>query len=127
VYTKNENKKGSKMLIAKVIRKDICGERVESDFPWEKIGKKGKNLLKEAQEWIKKNFKKDPDRSEKENKEGFYSRMISPFVENKYIKESTNKGFPNHIFYNGYTTVFDSFGKVLYILTIDIHQIEEVK
>jgi hypothetical protein len=115
------------MWIAKVVRKDICGKQVETDVPWERIGKKGHSLLKEAQDWVKKNFKKEPDRSKRENKDGFYSRMISPFVENNYLKELTNKGFPNHVFYNGYATVFDSFGKVLYILTIDIHEIEEVK
>lgn len=115
------------MWIAKVFQKDISGKEIETTVVWEKISKKGHSLLKESQEWIKKNFKKTPDRSEEDNKDGFYTRMISPFTENHYLKELTNKGFPNHVFYNGYATVFDSFGKVLYILSIDIHEIEEIK
>lgn len=107
------------MFICKITKRDISkNSKCTDTIVREKIGKDGKTLLKDAKNYIKKEFTP-----------AYKGSTITPFIEIKGFKDLDIKDEDgtSHNFYNGRAVMFTNYGNPLYLISIDIYTIEVVK
>jgi len=108
------------MYICKVLKTDVSDGKERNVF--EKISQSGESLLKLAKTFAKKHYNK----KEKKPNTG-YEMRLTPFVELNGFKNDARSVFPEHNFYHGSSTVFNCYGKPIWIVTIIIYKIDVIK
>jgi len=82
---------------------------------FERISKKPELLRKEGKKFARKHYNKD-------------EKVMTPFVELKGFKEDLEAcGDPDHMFSHDTSTVFTKYGVPIWVLSLQITKIEEVK
>jgi len=110
------------MYICKVIKKDVDNGTERTVF--EKISTSGVLLQQRAKRYVRHHWNK---KTKKNKEEKGYESKLSPFVELDGFKTDCEAFHPGHMFYHGSAVVFNCYGKPIWIMTMQIHDIDEVK
>jgi hypothetical protein len=111
------------MYICKIIKTDV--ETGKETLVKEELSRSGITLKQRSKKWAKdtchkKLLKSDPDSPG-------YEKKVTPFVEVTGFKTNSKSYCPEHNFYHGCATVFNCYGKPIWILTIQIYSIDLIR
>jgi len=102
------------MYIAKIIKHSTNSK--EYWIHWERVGTSGIKLF---------DFAKKAARKEHGQK-GRRGNKLSPFTEIHGHQENFKAIEPDYYFYHGFATVFNEYGRPVWIIEISIYEIEEI-
>ena len=100
------------MYIAKILKKDVSNGSVNTVF--EKISKKPEILRTDAKKFANKHYNSD-------------GKKKTPFVELKGLKNDLETcGHEGYLFCHESSTVYTEYGSVVWVLDLQIVEIEEL-
>ena len=101
------------MYLCKLIKKDVSNGKEYCFF--ERIAKKPEILRREGKKFARKHYKKD-------------DRVMTSFVDLKGFKRDLKaSGDAEHLFSHDTSTVFTEYGEPIWILSLQVTKVEELK